>query len=209
MPKPAGPPDSAEQDRVRRAYGITGPFFLYPAITYPHKNHLTLLRAFADLRSTHPDANLVLTGGEAKAEPAVRNEISRLGLVDHVKRLGRIPRGDLETLLDAATAVTFPSLFEGFGIPVLEAMTHGRPVISSNTTSLPDVVGDAGILIDPHRPAEWTKAMAELLDHPDRCEELRRAGLARAAHFDWRRSIDALVGAYLTALERPDPIVVR
>jgi alpha-1,3-rhamnosyl/mannosyltransferase len=197
-----GPPDPAEEQRVRATYGITGPFFLLPAITYPHKNHLMLLRAFADLVVTHPDVTLVLTGGTATSEAAVQTEIVRLGLTDRVKRLGRVPRPDVDVLFDAATALTFPSVFEGFGIPVLEAMAHGCPVISGNTTALPDVVGDAGMLVSPYRPSEWTRAMAELLDQPERREALRRSGLARAAHFDWRRSADALERAYLQALDR-------
>jgi alpha-1,3-rhamnosyl/mannosyltransferase len=200
-----GPRDPAEELRVRTAYGITGPFFLLPAITYPHKNHLMLLRAFADLVATHPDVMLVLTGGEATSEAAVQTEVERLGLSDRVKRLGRVPRPDVDALFDAATALTFPSVFEGFGIPVLEAMAHGCPVISGNTTALPDVVGDAGILVSPYRPSEWTSAMAEVLDQPERREALRRSGLARAAHFDWRRSADALERAYLRALDRPVP----
>jgi alpha-1,3-rhamnosyl/mannosyltransferase len=200
-----GPPDPAEERRVRGAYGLTGPFFLLPAITYPHKNHLMLLRAFADLVVTHKDVTLVLTGGEATSEESVRTEIARLGLTDRVKRLGRVPRPDIDALFDAATALTFPSVFEGFGIPVLEAMAHGCPVISANTTALPDVVGDAGILVSPYRPSEWTRAMAEVLDRPERRKVLRRSGLARATHFDWGRSADALERAYVRALDRPVP----
>jgi glycosyltransferase involved in cell wall biosynthesis len=78
-------------------------------------------------------------------------------------------------------------------------------VISGNTTALPDVVGDAGVLVSPYRPSEWTRTMAELLDHPERREALRRSGLERAAHFDWRRSADALERAYLRALDQPLP----
>lgn len=194
-------PDPAEEARVRLAHDIPGPFVLYPARTYPHKNHLMLLRAFADLLTTHPDTTLVLTGGPGLADASVETEIARLGLGDRVRRLGRIPRADIDALLEAAVALTFPSVFEGFGIPVLEAMAHGCPVIAADATALPDVVGDAGIVIDPYRPDDWTRSMIELLDRPERAEQLRRAGRMRAAYFDWRRSADALEQAYRRALD--------
>jgi alpha-1,3-rhamnosyl/mannosyltransferase len=201
-------PDPAEVERVRRAYGVPGPYFVYPARTYPHKNHLMLLRAFADLLATHPDTSLVFTGGPGLAEASTVTEIARLGLTDRVKRLGRVPRADVDALIDGATALTFPSVFEGFGIPPLEAMAQGCPVIAANATALPDVVGGAGIVLDPYRPVDWTRSMIELLDQPARRAELRAAGLVRAAHFDWRRSGNALEQAYRRALELTDPVAV-
>jgi alpha-1,3-rhamnosyl/mannosyltransferase len=201
-------PDPAEIARVRRAYDVPGAYFVYPARTYPHKNHLMLLRAFADLLATHPGTTLVLTGGPGLAESSTVREISRLGLDKRVKRLGRVPRADVDALLDGATALTFPSVFEGFGIPVLEAMAQGCPVLAADATALPDVVGDAGIVIDPYRPADWTRSMADLLDRPALRDQLRAAGLVRAAHFDWRRSGDALERAYLRALDLTDPVGV-
>src|SRR5207249_1109877 len=120
-------------------YAIDGPFFLYPAITYPHKNHVLLVRAFADVVTLHPDALLVLTGGPGTLEDAVRAEASDRGVAGRVRRLGRVPRRDLMWMYRHATALTFPSLFEGSGLPVLEAMAHGCPVIAAHATALPEV----------------------------------------------------------------------
>jgi alpha-1,3-rhamnosyl/mannosyltransferase len=206
--RPDRHPDPAEIERVRRTYDVPGAYFVYPARTYPHKNHLMLLRAFADLLTTHPDTSLVLTGGPGLAEASTVREIARLGLDERVRRLGRVPRADVDALLDGATALTFPSVFEGFGIPVLEAMAQGCPVLAAGATALPDVVGDAGIVLDPYRPADWTRSMADLLDRPAHRAQLREAGLVRATHFDWRRSGDALERAYLRALDLTDPVGV-
>jgi glycosyltransferase involved in cell wall biosynthesis len=154
--------------------GIEEPFFLYPAITHPHKNHITLLRAFARVADAHPRASLVFAGGQGAAEDAVRDEVGRLGLADRVHRLGRIPRVDLDMLFRRAVALTFPSRHEGYGLPLAEAMAIGCPVIASGTTASPEVVGDAGILLDPDDFDGWTDAMVRML-HDD---EFRRGSIA-------------------------------
>jgi alpha-1,3-rhamnosyl/mannosyltransferase len=180
-------------------YAIDAPFFLYPAITYPHKNHLTLVRAFKGVVDRHPDALLVLTSGEAQMEEAVRAEVRRLGLESNVRRLGRVPRGDVDWLLQHAVAVTLPSRFEGFGMPALEAMALGCPVIASDNTAFPEVVGSAGLLLDPDDTEEWTKAMLALLEDADRRAALVAAGHTRIASFPWDESVARLLDVYRRA----------
>ncbi|MEA2477423.1 MAG: hypothetical protein QOC87_1622 [Actinomycetota bacterium] len=205
-PSPAPDPGSAD---IRQRYGIEGPFFLYPAATYPHKNHLVLVNGFARLLALHPDASLVLTGAKgwrewstAKSmESRLAEEIRTLEIQDRVKRLGYVSYGDLDALYREATAVVFPSRFEGFGAPILEAWTRGCPVIAADATALPEVVGDCGRLVSPDNSDDWAQAMSELLEDEAERERYVKAGAARAREFSWLRSADILEAAYAHALE--------
>jgi alpha-1,3-rhamnosyl/mannosyltransferase len=181
------------------AYELHGPFFLYPAITYPHKNHLVLVRAFAQVVAHQPDALLVLTSSAAQMEQAILDEADALGLQDNIRRLGRVARGDLDWMVRHAVAVTFPSRFEGFGLPVLEAMGNGCPVIASSASALPEVVGEAGILVDPDDVDGWATAMIRLLDEQAARDWYVEAGLAQTARYRWAASASALVAAYRRA----------
>lgn len=185
-------------------YGIDGPFFLYPAITYPHKNHLVLVRAMANVCVERPDALLVLTSSAAQTEAEIMREVERLGVAGNVRRLGRIPRGDLDWLLRHACGLTFPSRFEGFGLPVLEAMGNGCPVIAADATALPEVVGNAGVLLDPDDVQGWADAMIALLSEPLRREWLIEAGLGRTTAYRWSASTDAMLDAYRLGVDRLD-----
>jgi glycosyltransferase involved in cell wall biosynthesis len=153
------------------------PFFLYPAVTRPHKNHRLLIEAFAGVVATDPDVLLLLPGGAGTAEPVVRELVARRGLGANVRRLGRVPTPLLAALLREATALTFPSTYEGFGLPIAEAMAIGCPVIASNVTAMPEVVGPAGILLDPGDRDAWTAAMARVL--ADGAERSRLVALGR------------------------------
>ena len=182
-------------------YGLDGdPYFLYPAITYPHKNHLLLVEAFAGLRSEHPGARLVLTGGEARSEDVVRDRVEALGLGAAVVRTGRIPAWDLDALYRAAAALTFPSTFEGFGLPVLEAMARGCPVLAADATALPEVVGDAGVLLPPDRPEDWVVAMRRIIEDQAHRRGLVAAGRRRAAQYTWDAAADACLALWREAL---------
>ncbi|HEX4821799.1 MAG TPA: glycosyltransferase family 1 protein [Acidimicrobiales bacterium] len=182
----------------RSAFELTGPFFLYPAITYPHKNHATLVRAFAGVVATHPDALLVLTHRAAQMEDELRALIAQLGLTKNVRRLGHVDRGDLNWLYANAVALTFPSRFEGFGMPVLEAMGHRCAVIAARSAALPSVVGDAGVLVDPDDERAWTAAMVDLLDHDAHRAELAGAGAARVEReYQWQASAERLHRLYV------------
>jgi len=189
----------ASSDALER-YGISGSFFLYPAITYPHKNHLVLVEAFARVLETHPDTMLVLTGAKGSMEVRIAREVAQLGISDRVLRLGYIPSNDLEALYAEAVALAFPSRFEGFGAPVLEAMARRCPVIASDATALPEVVEDAGYLVSPDNAEQWAHAMEHLLTEESRREELAESGIKRAAEFTWSRAADVLEDSYRHAL---------
>ncbi len=195
---PTAPQRAAVRTRHRLATGER--FFLYPAIAYPHKNHALLIDAFSRVAEEHADLALVLTGGVGPEDARLTEHIAARGLADRVRRLGRIPRFDLDVLLAEATALTFPSLYEGFGAPVLEAMARGCPVIAADAAALPELVGAAGMLVDPHDPDAWAQAMTTLLTDEARCASASAAGLVRAATFTWDRAAGALAETYRQAL---------
>jgi glycosyltransferase involved in cell wall biosynthesis len=181
-------------------YDLDGPVVLYPAITYPHKNHATLLEAFAGALADHPDALLVLPGRADSAEAEVQARIRGLGIGARVRRLGRIPAADVAGLYDLATVVAVPSRYEGFGLPAAEAMVHGVPVVAATGSSLPEVVGDAGVLVDPDDVEGWTAALARLLGDPRARERLGDAGVDRAAGFGRQANAAAVADVYRAAL---------
>jgi glycosyltransferase involved in cell wall biosynthesis len=193
-------PDPTSRDVLVDRYRLTGPVILYPSITYPHKNHAVLVRALVRMVDEHPDAVLVLTGGEDAAEGPLRAEIDRLGLRSRVRRTGRVPLPDLMGLFDLAAVVAAPSTYEGFGVYVAEAMSRGTPVVAAAATALPEVVGDAGILVDPHDPEAWAAAMGRVLASTEERERLSRAGRERSARWAPAVVAGALTGAYRRAL---------
>jgi alpha-1,3-rhamnosyl/mannosyltransferase len=195
-----GPVPSARLLEVRQRYRLGSDVVLYPAITYPHKDHLTLVRAFGRLAADRPDATLVLTGGAGPAEAEVSAAVRAAGVGDQVRRTGRIPWRDLDALYGLASAVAVPSRFEGFGAPALEAMAAGAPLAAADATALPWVVGDGGLLVPAGDDVAWATALASLLDDPLERGRLQAAGRARAAHFSWDRAASALAAGYRRAL---------
>lgn len=181
---------------LRRRYGLgTGPVLVLPAVTHPHKGHLFVLRLLAE-RWTDPELRLVLIGGRGSAEDEVLAAIERLGLRDRVTRAGRVSDADRDGLVRLADALVFPSEYEGFGAPVIEAMALGTPVIASDRTSLPEVVGDAGLC----RPLELDAWAPTLDEVRTRRAELVAAGRRRAASFTALASADRLMDAYRQVL---------
>jgi alpha-1,3-rhamnosyl/mannosyltransferase len=163
LPTDIAPTPSATEPHI--AERLTGvPFFLYPAITYAHKNHAVLVDAFARLHADRPDVRLVLTGRAGPCESALRAQIARLRLDDAVVRTGRVPQEELRWLLHHAVALAFPSRYEGFGLPVVEAMAAGCPVIVADATALPEVVDGAGVLVGADDVEGWRAALAAQLD---------------------------------------------
>jgi glycosyltransferase involved in cell wall biosynthesis len=148
------------------------PFLLYPANPWPHKNHARLFRAFEQLRRRRPELRLVLTG----------TGLERLTTPAGVVVRGRVPRGELASLYRRASALVFPSLYEGFGQPPLEAMASGTPVAASTAGSLPEVCGNAARYFDPLSVDEMVEAVDTVLNHP---QPLVERGLERAAQFTW------------------------
>lgn len=177
---------------LRRDYGLgAGRMIVYPAITHPHKNHRFLLELMAT-HWTDPDLRLVLLGGKGAAEADVVSDIARLGLQQRVVRPGRVPDAHRDGLVAAADALVFPSEYEGFGAPAVEAMALGTPVICSDQPALAEVVGDAGLVLPLH-PDAWADALDVVAD---READIRSAGRARARAFTIEHSGAALAEAY-------------
>lgn len=178
--------DTDALESVKVKYGLNRPFLYYPAATWPHKNHKTLLAALKILKDRNAfDGMLVLTGIAKQGQDEILGEIGRLGLSEVVKLLGYLPYEDLPYLYNIARALVFPSLFEGFGIPLVEAMACGCPVVCSNMTSLPEVVGDAGILFDPYSAEDIAEKIHIVWNDETRRREIRANGLERAKLFNW------------------------
>jgi len=199
LDQPAPVPAELAAEVLRRHGLADRPYVLYPAITYVHKNHVALVQAFAHVARADPAPMLVLTGGAADAEAELQAEIARLDLAGRVVRTGRVPVTDFDALFASATALAFPSRYEGFGMPVLEAMSRGVPVIASSNTALPEVVDGAGVLVDPDDVEGWAEAITTVLADPARRAELVALGHRRAEEFSWARSAGALADAYRQA----------
>lgn len=173
-----------------------GRYVMHIATSDPRDNTEAALRAWAlALPRLREPVRLVLPGGLGRREPAMLEEITRLGIADSVEILGRVSDEELVELYRGAEAYVDPTLFEGFGYQVLEAMGCGAPVIASDVTSVPEIVLDAGLLCDPSSPQQFADALVKVLDDPQLAAELRRRGLARAAEFTWARTGASLAGA--------------
>ncbi len=194
------PDPTPRAELVRRHDLEDGPVVLYPAITYPHKNHATLVEAFAGVLAEHPGATLVLTGRPDAAEGQLLTRIGSLGLRDRVRRLGRVSDADVAGLYELATVVAVPSRYEGFGLPAAEAMAYDTPVVAADATSLPEVVGDAGVLVDPDDVEGWRRELGRLLGDPvarrgagrGRSPPGRRRSARRPTRGPWPRSTGPL-----------------
>jgi len=191
---------AGEQHRVRSAHRLPERFVLYLGNTMPHKNVERLVEAMSMVRQSHPDVALVLGGAPDKHRGNVEQTIARHHLGDVVRFLGKVPEADLPGLISSATLFAFPSLYEGFGLPVLEAMACGTPVVTSNRSSLPEVVGDAGVMVEPTDVAALAAALRALLDDEGHASRLGERGLERARQFTWRRCADAHLQVYREVL---------
>lgn len=183
------PADSSSNDEARlKKYQLTPHNYLFfPAHTWHHKNHKTALNALRILRDRyHCSPTLVCTGGAREAQPVIEELIKSSNLEDHVRFLGYCPRTDIPTLYRGAGCLVFPSIFEGFGIPVAEAMACGCPVVCSNTSSLPEIAGDAALLVDPLDADSLASSIHRVLSEKELREDLIARGLQRAKLFSWR-----------------------
>jgi glycosyltransferase involved in cell wall biosynthesis len=165
----------------------------------PHKNLLALIGALALIEAAERPT-LVLAGYPTAHEAQLRERAHALGLDEHVRFVGWLSDAEVEGLWAIADAFVFPSLYEGFGLPVLEAMARGVPVACADASSLPEVAGDAALLFDPHDEPAIAQAISRLLGEPALAERLRAAGLQRAQRFTWERTARATIDSYLRAL---------
>jgi glycosyltransferase involved in cell wall biosynthesis len=176
-------------------------FFLFVGTLHRRKNLSRLLRAFARVRqSSNDQIGLVIAGADGAGAASLRVLADRLGIAGAVSWVGYVSEAERRALFAEAMAFVFPSLYEGFGLPVLEAMAWGTPVISSNASSLPEVVGSAGLLVDPLDVDELATAMLRVLDEPGLRSRLVEAGLARASQFTWDRCAEVVERAFIEIL---------
>jgi glycosyltransferase involved in cell wall biosynthesis len=183
------PRTADEVAALRRRLGLARPFFLYLGAIEPRKNIAGIITAFAAMPK---DVDLVIAGGPGWLDAPVRDRARSSPARDRIKFLDYVPPADKPALYSAAVALVYPSFYEGFGIPPLEAMACGTPVIASHATSLGEVAGDAGLLVDPHSVEEIAAAMLAVLEDHDLAALMRERGLARARMFDWDASAEAL-----------------
>jgi glycosyltransferase involved in cell wall biosynthesis len=189
------PREEATEGLLRR-YGLETPFFLFVGTLEPRKNVRNLLEGFAALQGRIPRHHLVLVGAEGWGAGEVHDAVARFGLGARVHCPGYVPRADLAAFYSAAEAFVLPSWYEGFGLPVLEAMACGCPVIASNRASLPEVTGDAGILVDPSVPRDIAAALEQVALDEDRRAELVARGHERVRRFSWEATADATLAVY-------------
>lgn len=204
-----GKPSPSTVSSVLELFGLRqNEFLFYPANFWPHKNHRMLLTAFGIYVSRHPESELKLVcpGSIEKEKNALQESVERMGLSKRVILPGYIPDEQFAALLDACLAVIFPSLFEGFGMPVLEAMAFGKPIICSNTTSLPEVAGDAAYYIDPRKPSEIADAIAHIAAGGELRARLIDLGIRRAAEFGGPEEMASeYLDVFLDVLAKPKP----
>lgn len=189
----------ARKAEVAAKYGVQEPYCIHVGTLQPRKNLGLLVEAWDIMRSSmESPPQLLLAGKRGWLYDSLFEMVQERGLGDLIRFADYVEREDLPALYSGALALTFPSLYEGFGLPPLEAMSCGTPVIASTATSLPEVVSYAGILLDPHDPHAWAESVQRLLHDPGLRAELRRKGLERASHFTWercaRQTLRVLVG---------------
>jgi glycosyltransferase involved in cell wall biosynthesis len=184
-------------EQLKQEYGIRNRYFLYVGAVEPRKNLVNLLNAFQGLQPSLRDAyQLVVAGVTRYKDKELFRRVAELGLENEVVFTGRVPQEILPLLYSGAEIFIYPSLFEGFGMPPLEAMACGTPVIASNRTSVPEVLGDAALFVDPLNPAEITQSIKEILSDSSLRETCRQKGIERARLFSWERNAELTVSLY-------------
>ncbi|MDE0197472.1 MAG: glycosyltransferase family 1 protein [Caldilineaceae bacterium] len=194
------PQPASEVGRVRQKYHLPDQLLLYLGINKPHKNLPALVDAYARIASHHAPP-LVIAGAWDHRYPQAKERAASLQLGDAVRFLGPVEEHDLPALYSAATLFVFPSLYEGFGLPVLEAMACGTPVACSNTPGLAEVAGAAALLFDPHSVTEIRSAMTELIEDSRQRALRAEQGLAQAGLYSWQATAEATLRCYRQLLE--------
>jgi glycosyltransferase involved in cell wall biosynthesis len=193
------PPD--EVQRVRERFQLDTRYLLYAGNIKPHKNVVRLIEAFAIVRQERAEPlKLLIIGDEISKHAALRRAVHRHQLHKYVRFLGFVPDQTLAILYRLAAVFVFPSLYEGFGLPPLEAMASGTPVVTSNVSSLPEVVGDAAVLVDPYQAASIAEGIARVLGDDSLRRDMIQRGLARAKQFSWERSVARTHEIYMDVL---------
>jgi glycosyltransferase involved in cell wall biosynthesis len=194
---------AADVEAFRAARGLPEAFVFAVGTLEPRKNLVGLLQAYAKLPSSRPP--LYVAGGTGWRVGPIFDTVQRLGLADQVTFLGFVPEDELPLWYNAARLFAFPSLYEGFGLPVLEAMACGTPVITSTAASLPEVAGQAARMVAPLDSEGLAHEMERVLDDPQIRMEMRAAGRIQASRFSWRAMTDQTVASYARALNGVQP----
>ncbi|HLJ15906.1 MAG TPA: glycosyltransferase family 1 protein [Bryobacteraceae bacterium] len=197
--------DPAEAARILERYQISYPFLLYAGTIRPQKNIPRLVEAFAVLRGelenypAYRDIRLIIIGDEISRFPAVRHAVIQSRIEHQVRFLGFVPIETLRVFYRAASAFVFPSLYEGFGLPPLEAMACGTPVVTSPVSSLPEVVGEAAVIVNPENVFDIARGMREVLLDEDLRRNLIRRGFEQLARFSWEQTAEQVLAIYREA----------
>lgn len=193
---------AADRDLIAQRYQVTYPFLLYAGKISSHKNVVRMIEAFSALKTelkrsqAFPDLKLIIIGDDLSGNPDLRRTVIRSGVQNDVRFLGFVPIEVLRIFYDEAKIFVFPSLYEGFGLPPLEAMAHGTPVVTSNVSSLPEVVGRAAVLVNPENVFEIMRALHRVLTDAALRERLRERGYQQVAKFSWEASVRHIMEAY-------------
>jgi glycosyltransferase involved in cell wall biosynthesis len=195
---------ASEGDRqlIAERYQVTYPFLLYAGSIRPHKNVVRIIEAFSALKTelekegAYPDLKLIIIGDDLSGNPDLRRTVIRSGVQNDVRFLGFVPIEVLRILYDNAKIFVFPSLYEGFGLPPLEAMAHGTPVVTSNTSSLPEVTGKGAVLVNPENVFEIRRALHRVLTDNVLRERLKTQGFEQSQRFSWDKSAQRILAVY-------------
>jgi glycosyltransferase involved in cell wall biosynthesis len=197
-----GHASAAELDMIAQRYQVTYPFLLYVGRVSPHKNVVRMIEAFSALKAelekeqAYPDLKLIIIGDALSSNPDLRRTVVRSGVQNDVRFLGFVPIEVLRIFYDTAKIFIFPSLYEGFGLPPLEAMAHGTPVVTSNVSSLPEVVGNAAVLVNPENVFEIMRALHRVLLDQNLRQRMKERSYQQAAKFSWEKSVQRILQVY-------------
>ncbi len=197
-----GHASAADRQLIAERYLVTYPFLLYAGRISPHKNVVRMIEAFSALKTelekdhVFPDLKLIIIGDDLSGNPDLRRTVIRSGVQNDVRFLGFVPIEVLRIFYDAAKIFVFPSLYEGFGLPPLEAMAHGTPVVTSNVSSLPEVVGNAAVLVNPENVFEIMRALHRVLLDQALREKMKERSYKQAKKFSWEKSVRRIMDGY-------------
>ena len=197
-----GHASATDRELIEQRYQVNYPFLLYAGRISPHKNVVRIIEAFSALKAklekdqAYPDLKLIIIGDDLSGNPDLRRTVVRSGVQNDVRFLGFIPIEVLRIFYDSAKIFVFPSLYEGFGLPPLEAMAHGTPVVTSNATSLPEVVGNAAVLVNPENVFDIMRALHRVLMDEGLRARMRERGYRQVTKFSWENSVRRVLDSY-------------
>ena len=202
---------AADRELIAQRYQVTYPFLLYAGRISPHKNVARMIEAFSALKTelekeqAYPDLKLIIIGDDLSGNPDLRRTVVRSCVQNDVRFLGFVPIEVLRIFYDEAKVFVFPSLYEGFGLPPLEAMAHGTPVVTSSASSLPEVVGNAAVLVNPENVFEMMRALHRVLMDQSLRARMKERSYQQAAKFSWEKSVRRILEVYGQVGKRRKP----